>query len=363
MKTGLGRVFAGRSVLVTGHTGFKGSWLALWLNSLGAHVTGYALKPPTTPSHYDAAGIRDCLTGHFEADIRDGEVLGKAIATTKPDVIFHLAAQSLVRESHAHPRETFEVNVIGTAGLLDAVRTLGQPCTVIVVTSDKCYENKEQVWGYRESDPMGGADPYSASKGAAELLVASYRRSFFPPTRLSEHGVKLASTRSGNVIGGGDWARDRIVPDIVGHLVRGEPVPVRSPRSVRPWQHVLEPLSGYLTLAARMLESSDAKWCDGWNFGPRAGEEVSVSNLVERFCDAWKGGQWKDVSASVNPHEAGILRLCIDKALAELDWRPRWDLAESTQRTVAWYRHYYAQPEASMREASLADIMAYAPAP
>jgi CDP-glucose 4,6-dehydratase len=352
------RVFAGKSVLVTGHTGFKGSWLALWLHRLGACVTGYSLQPPTVPSHFEAACIREVLEHHYEADIRDCEALHGALQACQPEAVFHLAAQSLVRESYLSPRATFDVNVVGTACVLDAVRALNRPCTVVVVTSDKCYENKEQVWGYRENDAMGGSDPYSASKGACELVVNAYRRSFFCPARLSEHGVKLATVRAGNVIGGGDWARDRIVPDLVHHLVRGEPLPVRNPRAVRPWQHVLEPLGGYLALAARMLGSNDPKWCDAWNFGPGAGEGASVRELVERFCGAWAGGGWQDASVA-GPPEAGLLRLCIDKALAELDWRPRWDLAETTRRAVAWYRHYYAQPGASMREASLADIEAY----
>ncbi len=313
MPQRLAEAFAGRSVLVTGHTGFKGSWLALWLHRLGAKVTGYALPPPTEPSNFCASAVRDLLAKHYEAEIRDAAALHAAVAAAQPDVVFHLAAQSLVRESYQSPRATFEVNVIGTLGLLDAVRAAGKPCVVVSVASDKCYENREQVWGYREIDPLGGHDLYSASKGAAEIAVAAYRRSFFPPERLGRHGVKLATARAGNVIGGGDWAKDRILTDAVRHLESGRPVPVRNPDAVRPWQHVLEPLSGYLTLAARMLESDAPSWCDAWNFGPLPGEELPVRRLVELFLQYWGEGTWTDVSDPNQPHEAGVLRLNIDK--------------------------------------------------
>jgi CDP-glucose 4,6-dehydratase len=354
-----GDVLAGRSVLVTGHTGFMGSWLVLWLNRLKARVTGYALQPPTVPSHFAVADIRSLLADHYEADIRDAARLGQAMRKAQPDVVLHLAAQPLVRESYRQPRETFDVNVIGTAGLLDAVRALGRPCTVIIVTSDKCYENREQAQGYREDDPMGGHDPYSASKGATELVAASYRRSFFDPTHVAKHGVKLATARAGNVIGGGDWAADRIVTDMAQHLAAGQPIPVRNPKSIRPWQHVLEPLSGYLALAAKMLTSDDPMWCSGWNFGPRPGDEATVAELVDRFCNAWGAGQWKDVSSPTQPHEAGILRLAIDKAMTQLGWYPRWTLAETVTRTAAWYRRYYANPQTPMTGASTEDLEAY----
>ena len=252
--------YMNKRVLVTGHTGFKGSWLALWLQRLGAEVYGFSLAPPTDPSNYALSNVRGVLGGETLGDIRDRAMLSNALAAFKPDVVFHLAAQALVRESYAQPFETFEVNVMGTASVLDAVRDMGRPCAVVCVTTDKCYENHEQVWGCRECDPMGGHDPYSASKGAAEILIASYRRSFFDPSLLRGHGVQLASARAGNVIGGGDWARDRIVTDTVTALTSGRPVPVRNPYAIRPWQHVLEPLSGYLTLAATMLEKPDAKW-------------------------------------------------------------------------------------------------------
>lgn len=350
---------AGRSVFVTGHTGFMGSWLALWLYRLGARVTGYALQPPTDPSHFEAAGMRELLTAHYEKDIRNSGGLMLAMKKAAPDVIFHLAAQPLVRESYNCPRETFDVNVMGTACLLDAVRELGKPCAVVIVTSDKCYENTGRNEPYHEADPMGGHDPYSASKGAAEILASSYRRSFFPPSGLAKHGIKLATARAGNVIGGGDWAKDRIATDLVQSLAAGQYVPVRNPLAVRPWQHVLEPICGYLTLASRMLEGNDPSLCAGWNFGPLADEQATVGELVDCFCRAWGGGNWKDVSDPAQPHEAAVLRLSIDKALRELNWRPRWRLVRAVEHTARWYRRFYQNPGASMREASLADIDAY----
>ena len=351
--------FRDRSVLVTGHTGFKGSWLALWLTELGARVTGYSLAPPTQPSNFEATRLRDSLAGHHEADIRDGARLRAVLTACRPEVIFHLAAQALVRTGYDAPRETFEVNVIGIASLLDAVRELKRPCVVVVITSDKCYENREQVWGYRENDPVGGYDPYSASKGAAELLVAAYRRSYFDPDRLAQHGVRLGSARAGNVIGGGDWGRNRIVTDMVLSLSRRQPVPVRSPGSARPWQHVLEPLSGYLTLASTMLSSDDPRWCTAWNFGPRPDDETTVKDMVEQFCTAWGGGRWQDASDPHQPHEAGVLRLSIDKAVCELGWRPRWNLGQAVSHAATWYKSYYLDPTGSMYEACRKDIADY----
>jgi CDP-glucose 4,6-dehydratase len=355
------RALAGRSVFVTGHTGFKGSWLSLWLQRLGAKVTGYSLAPPTEPSNFVVSGVRELLTSHHEADLRDAGRLHRAVADADPDVVFHLAAQPLVLASYEQPRETFEVNVIGVAGVLDAVRARGKPCAVIIVTSDKCYENRESVWGHREIDRLGGHDPYSASKGAAELVVAAYRRSFFPPERLGQHGVKLATVRAGNVIGGGDWARDRIVTDIVRHLVAGRPVPVRRPQAIRPWQHVLEPLAGYMTLAARMLQSDEPWLCDAWNFGPMPVEEVPVGRLVELFLQFWGEGSWKDTGERNQPHETGVLRLSIEKARHQLGWSPRWTVAEAVARTARWYRRFEEAKEPRMRDVCIADIEDYAP--
>ncbi len=285
--------------------------------------------------------------------------LNEAVAETGPDVVFHLAAQSLVRESYQSPRDTFEVNVMGTVGVLDAVRAMGKPCVVVVVTSDKCYENREQVWGYREIDPLGGYDPYSASKGAAEIVVAAYRRSFFPPDALAEHGVKVATARAGNVIGGGDWAKDRIVPDMVGHLVAGQPVPVRNPRAVRPWQHVLEPLGGYLTLAARMLAIRRSPLVRRLELRPPA-RRGNPGWPAGRVVPAGLGrGHVAGRQRPNQPHEAGVLRLNIDKALHQLGWRPRWRLAEAVRRTAQWYRQFYRGGQSAAREACLADIDCY----
>ena len=348
----------GRRVFLTGHTGFKGSWLALWLHRLGATVYGYSLPPPTEPSNYALSKVRDLLAGETVGDIRDRGLMRDTLVSFEPDAVFHLAAQPLVRDSYARPFETFEVNVLGTASVLDAVRELKRPCAVVCVTTDKCYENREQVWGYRECDPMGGHDPYSASKGAAELLIASYRRSFFHPCGLREHGVQLASARAGNVIGGGDWARDRIMTDMVAALVEGRPIPVRNPHAVRPWQHVLEPLSGYLALASAMLSGPDPKWCEGWNFGPVPGSELPVGELADAFVRAWGAGEWSDQSAPGQLHEASILRLSIEKAGWELGWRPRWTCEQMVDKTARWYRGVLCEG-ADAREACEADIAAY----
>ena len=380
--------FTHKRVLVTGHTGFKGSWLALWLARLGAKVYGFSLPPPTQPSNFDLSRIRETLAGHEEGDIRNAAAVESALAKADPDVIFHLAAQPLVRLSYESPHDTFDVNVMGTVHLLDALRKRQDrrrsntptptadcprannarparnrldgrsPCAVLVITSDKCYENREQVWGYRECDPMGGFDPYSASKGAAELVVAAYRRSFFPPARIPEHGIQLATVRAGNVIGGGDWAKDRIVTDLVDALHKNQPVPVRNPGAIRPWQHVLEPLSGYLTLAAAMVKHADPKWSDGWNFGPEPGRESTVGELVQEFIRIWGRGSWQDISQAGQPHEAGILRLCIDKAAWNLDWHPRWNSAETVDRTARWFRRVL-QENADARDECMKDIEAY----
>lgn len=351
------RTFSGKTVLITGHTGFKGSWLCLWLHRLGARVVGCALDPPTNPSNFELSKIEPLLHEHVLADIRDSGVVSELVRRTKPDFIFHLAAQPLVRESYCSPRETFEINVIGTACLLDAIRDADCSTNVVVVTSDKCYQNREHVWGYRESDALGGHDPYSASKGCTEILTASYCQSFFPPDRIADHGVCLATARAGNVIGGGDWARDRIFTDIVAALRAGKSVEVRCPDAVRPWQHVLEPLSGYLTLAARMSMDRCEKWCGGWNFGPTHEATVPVRDICRMAIDAWKTGQWTDVSNGRHPHEAGILRLCIDKATSQLNWHPRWSVSTAVNRTMNWYRRL--ESGACMRQVCIENICEY----
>lgn len=364
----------GRSVFVTGHTGFKGSWLALWLAELGARVTGFSLAPPSEPNHFTVAGVRDVLADHHHGDIRDADALARAMRAARPDLVLHLAAQSVVREGYDRPRDTFDVNVMGTIGVLEAVRALHASCAVVCVTSDKCYRNDEQVWGYREHDALGEHDPYGGSKGAAEIAIRSWRHSFFPPERESEHGVRLASARAGNVIGGGDWKRDALIVDVVRALAAGRPVELRNPGAFRPWQHVLQALSGYLALSVRLLTDSDPRWCDAWNFGPVPGNELPVREVVEIFQREWGTSQqgWRDVSGGAHPREAHILRLCIDKALWELDWRPGWDVSEVLARTAHWYRLHAegataegatpdgATPEsAAMREVSLAQIRDY----
>ncbi len=347
-----------RRVLLTGHTGFKGSWLSLWLNQLGALVHGYSLPPPTTPSNYELAGVASLLHSETIADIRDRALIKQVVAEFQPEVILHLAAQPLVRESYLTPFETFEINTLGTASVLEAVRGVSRPCAVICITTDKCYENREQVWGYRECDPMGGHDPYSASKGAAELLVASWRRSFFAPEWFTRHGVQLATARAGNVVGGGDWAKDRIITDLLDAAARGVSAPIRSPQAVRPWQHVLEPLSGYLKLAAVMLESPAPKWSTAWNFGPMPGTELTVGELATLFMETWGGGLWEDQSSSQQPHEAVMLRLCIDKVIKELAWCPQWECPEMIRRTAAWYKRVL-RGDGDARAACLTDIVDY----
>ncbi|MGC3967119.1 MAG: CDP-glucose 4,6-dehydratase [Pirellulales bacterium] len=350
MIRSLASALAGRTVFVTGHTGFKGSWLSLWLARLGARVVGYALRPATSPNLFEAAGVRDVLAMHHEADIRDREALHNALCAASPDVVLHLAAQPLVRAGYQQPRETFDVNVGGTINVLESLRVLGKPCSVVVVTTDKCYENREHVWGYRECDALGGYDPYSASKAAAEVATASYRSSFFSPSQLSRHGIAVATARAGNVIGGGDWSADRIVTELVRAGSTGEVALLRNPRAVRPWQHVLEPVGGYLALAARMILEPNPRWCEAWNFGPLPGEELPVGALATRFFAAWGSGSWADVSRTDQPHEASILRLSIDKAVWQLGWRPQWNVEETVRRTARWYRGYYAGPRQAAQE-------------
>ncbi len=339
----LRRAYAGKRVLVTGHTGFKGGWLAVWLAELGAEVTGYALGPDTEPALFEVAGIgRLCRS--VLADVRDAARLEAAVREVRPDFVFHLAAQPLVRRSYEAPLETLETNVLGTAHLLEALRRAGRPCAAVMVTSDKCYENREWAWGYREDEPMGGHDVYSMSKGAAELVVSSYRRSFFPPARLGAHGVAIATARAGNVVGGGDWAKDRIVPDAIRALSEGRAVPVRNPRGVRPWQHVLEPLGGYLLLGARLAgvgTDAPASFCEPWNFGPRPEDARAVKDVVEAVLRAWGAGSWEDRHDPAAPHEAGVLRLSIEKAQARLGWRPRWPFETTLAKTAAWYRAFH----------------------
>jgi CDP-glucose 4,6-dehydratase len=333
--------YRGRRVLVTGHTGFKGSWLSLWLSTLGAQVSGYSLAPPTEPDLFTAAGVREALAAHTIGDVRDLDAFSAAWRRACPEIVFHLAAQPLVRESYRDPLTTVGTNVLGVANALDLARR-EPPRAIVVVTSDKCYENREWPYPYRETDALGGHDVYSASKAAAELIASAFRRSF-----LRAAGVAVATVRAGNVIGGGDWAADRLVPDCIRALASGRPIRLRSRASVRPWQHVLEPLSGYLLLGARLLASAEPSeeapgLADAWNFGPAGESSRTVGDLVDALIAAWGEGRWEQEGTEGGGHEAGLLRLAIDKARAGLGWAPRWDFAETVDRTVSWYRSYYA---------------------
>jgi CDP-glucose 4,6-dehydratase len=348
--------FAGKRVVVTGHTGFKGSWLCEWLLSLGAEVTGLALEPDTTPSLFEQLGLRDRLND-VVGDIRSQETVSRVLGAAKPDFLFHMAAQPLVRRSYREPVETWDTNVLGTIHVMEALRRLDKPCAAVFVTTDKCYENREWLWGYRETDPLGGHDPYSSSKAAAEIAVASWRRSFFQGP---DNSVRIASARAGNVVGGGDWAEDRIVPDCMRALSRGEAIKVRNPAATRPWQHVLEPLAGYLALAAALANRpGDANLESAFNIGPDRESNRPVRDLVEAVCKAWSG-RWEDLSDPHAVHEATLLHLDNAKAEALLGWRPTWAFDRTIDVTVAWYRDLRDSASASAVAArTLQDIRAY----
>ena len=326
----------GRRVLLTGHTGFKGSWLALWLSELGARVTGVALEPDTTPSLFQQLDLSQRLERHHLADIRNREALAAITTACQPEVVFHLAAQPLVRRSYRDPLGTWATNVQGSLHLLEALKPLQHPCAVVMVTTDKVYANQEWDYGYRESDRLGGHDPYSASKAAAELAIASWRASFCGMAAHQSRQLAIATARAGNVIGGGDWADDRIVPDAMRALAAGQPVPVRNPQATRPWQHVLEPLGGYLCLA-EALATAGSPPCEAFNFGPTLEANRPVRRLIETALQYWPG-EWQDHSDPAAPHEAGRLHLQIDKAHHLLGWQPRWIFAITVERTVGWYR-------------------------
>ncbi|MEW6380707.1 MAG: CDP-glucose 4,6-dehydratase [bacterium] len=332
----------GKRVLITGHTGFKGSWLSLWLKMLGAEVIGYSLSAPTIPNLYELAGVEKGMIS-IKGDIRDLNHLRKVIETHRPEVVFHLAAQSLVRRSYQDPIETYFTNVMGTVYLLEAVRRAGNPGAVINVTSDKCYENKEWLWGYREDDPMGGFDPYSSSKGCSEIITAAFRNSFFHPQRFDHHGIALASVRAGNVIGGGDWAQDRLLPDIMKALLEKRSFRIRSPQAVRPWQHVLEPLSGYLILAEK-LYTNGPEYAESWNFGPSDGDIKTVSWIVEYIGQRWGQGIRYELDNARHPHEANYLKLDYSKAKMRLGWTPRLSIEQALELTLDWYRAYQSDP-------------------
>jgi CDP-glucose 4,6-dehydratase len=326
----------GRRVLVTGHTGFKGAWLTRCLLERGAEVSGLALAPATEPNLFTLLALQRQID-HHEVDVRDAEGVHRVLAHSRPELVFHLAAQALVRLSYAEPKATWETNVIGTINLLEAMRRAGGVRACVVVTSDKCYENLEQLWGYRECDPMGGHDPYSSSKGATELALASWRRSFFS----DPSGTLVASARAGNVIGGGDWAADRIVVDFVRSLAQGQPLLLRNPSATRPWQHVLEPLCGYLELAMALHGSGGEAYAEGWNFGPAEEDVVTVEQLAKTLAASWGQGEVVVAPDAGQPHEAGLLKLDCSKARARLHWRPVWHFPEAVQKTVEWYRGFH----------------------
>ena len=336
-------IYKGKKVLLTGHTGFKGSWLTLWLKQLGAEVIGYSLEPPTDPSLFEILNLEKEII-HVIGDIRNEKRLKETFKKYKPDIVIHMAAQPLVRYSYMNPKETYETNVLGTLNVFEAVRETKTVRVVINVTSDKCYENKEWVYGYRENDPMGGYDPYSSSKGCAELLTSAYRNSFFNPENYGKtHNVALASVRAGNVIGGGDWAEDRLIPDCIRALSKKETIYIRNPHAIRPWQHVLEPLSGYLWLGALMWQDP-TKYSEGWNFGPNDEDILTVEEIVKDVIKIWGNGEYM-VNSDNRFHEAKLLKLDISKAHFYLKWKPVYNAKKSLVETVNWYKTYFSNPE------------------
>lgn len=335
--------YKGKRVLVTGHTGFKGSWLSIWLHELGAEVVGVALDPFTERDNYVLSGIGNKIKADIRADIRDGEKMKEIFAEYKPEIVFHLAAQPLVRLSYDIPVETYETNVMGTINIMEAIRATDSVKVGVMITTDKCYENKEQIWGYRENEPMGGYDPYSSSKGAAEIAISSWRRSFFNPADYGKkHNVSLASVRAGNVIGGGDWSLDRIIPDCIKAIEADEPIAIRNKKAVRPWQHVLEPLSGYMLLAQKMWDEP-TNYCEGWNFGPRAESISTVWEVASKLIANYGKGELKDMSDPNAVHEANLLMLDISKAKFKLGWEPRMNIDQCATLIADWYKRYKSE--------------------
>lgn len=349
----LRKFYRGKKVFVTGHTGFKGSWLITWLNILGATVKGYAMQPENEKDIYNIVSPHVNIESVI-ADIRDKKKLQEEIISFQPDYIFHLAAQALVRRSYEIPVETFDVNAIGTANLLEAIIHLEKKCTTVIITTDKVYKNKEQQKPYKENNRLGGHDPYSASKACTELITECFHRSFFNIKEIKEHQKSIATARAGNVIGGGDWNKDRIVPDIINYLKNDQPVPVRNPNAIRPWQHVLEPLGGYLLLGG-LLYDDPKKLSPSYNFGPKNKDHLSVEKLVNIAIDHWGKGEWKNISDHHQPHEAGILKLNIDLAKKELRWRPKLNSREAIQWTIDWYK----QPDDVLFDYTQAQIKSY----
>lgn len=352
----LKETYAGKKVFVTGHTGFKGSWLLQWLNILGARVKGFALPPETDNDLYHLIG-GDQLCESVIADIREKDRVVEEIVKFQPDFIFHLAAQPLVRLSYEIPTETFAINAMGTAHVLDAVRELQNPCVVVLITTDKVYENKEWIYPYRETDTLGGYDPYSASKACAEIIIHSYTQSFFNASKFAQHQKAIASTRAGNVIGGGDWAKDRIIPDIIRALGAKQPVAVRNPAAVRPWQHVLEPLGGYLLLGAK-LAAEPLRYMGAWNFGPLADDNRQVEDLVQTALTVWGNGNYEKTTSAEQVHEAGLLKLDVSKAMSQLKWVPKYNSAKAIEQTILWYKAFFDQKE-QIKEYTINQIETY----
>ena len=349
--------YKNKKVLVTGHTGFKGAWLALWLTELGAEVVGYALEPPTNPSLFTVLKLAEKIQ-HITGDIRDGDNLKAVFQQCQPEIVFHLAAQSLVRLSYQEPQLTYETNIMGTVNLYEAVRKTTSVKTVVNITSDKCYQNQEWVYGYRENDPMGGYDPYSSSKGCAELITTAYRNSFFNVKDYGQtHQVALASVRAGNVIGGGDWAADRLVPDCIRALTKNEEIYIRNPQATRPWQHVLEPLSAYLWLAALMNENPIA-FSTCWNFGPNDEDILTVAEIVKKVIELWGAGSYQ-VNPDTKYHEVKLLKLDVSKAHVQLKWRPVYRADKALEQTVSWYREYYKGNSDSIYNYTIRQIQEY----
>ena len=346
----------GKRVFLTGHTGFKGGWLSLWLASMGAKVTGYALAPNTTPNFFEVAGVQGDLEQSHIADIRDLEKLQKAMADARPEIVIHMAAQPLVRYSYSNPVETYATNVMGTVHVLESIRALDCVRAAVIVTTDKCYENQEWAWGYREDEPMGGHDPYSNSKGCAELVTSAYRQSYFSPEKYAQHKVAIASARAGNVIGGGDWSVDRLIPDAIKAFEAKESLMIRNPLATRPWQHVLEPLSGYLVLA-KALYQEGAKFDGGWNFGPRDEDARSVQDVINLLIKNWGSAASWTQDQSEQPHEAHSLKLDCSKARQYLNWVPRWSLEQAIQNITQWQQDH--QQQSNMHETSLNQIASY----
>jgi len=360
MKNIFNGIYQGKRVLVTGHTGFKGSWLSIWLEHLGAEVIGYALSAPTEPSMFNLAKVDRHVTS-IEGDVRDGQHLQDVVQEYKPDMVFHLAAQPIVRLSYREPVVTYETNIMGTVNLLEAVRKSKSVRVCTIITTDKCYENREWIYAYRENDRLGGYDPYSSSKACAELIVSSYRNSFFNPDEYGRHGMALASVRAGNVIGGGDWAPDRIVPDTIRFLADNNPATVRNPLAIRPWQHVLEPLAGYLWVSALMWQHG-IEYSSAWNFGPDSGDSLTVGQLVDIIIDRWGNGEWSN-NYSDNMvsqlHEANVLKLDCTKARTLLRWSPVLAIDEALDFTIMWYRSVYNQTEADIYKLTTKQIETY----